>query len=371
MYNSKIFKVGVGVLLLFLIIYVGVQISFVFRPIVIIFEALFVSFLIAGILYYLTAPLNDFFCSHKVPRSLSVLLVFLVIIALFALLGLAIGPILSAEAIALIDTLPQKAEQLRELLLSIYEHPLLGRFINVNAGSFDYESIAEYISSLALQSVSGLAAGLGGLLDFIGNLLTAVVIVPFLLYYMLKERGAGVLTDLADRYAPLGYRDSVKTALSEINSTLGVYFKGVGIVCLCVGIMAYIGFLVIGLEYALILAIFIMITNVVPFIGPWIGAIPAVLVGLLTSPLLMLQVIIVVVVVQQIESFVITPQVMGRRVALSPLAIILVILIAGRLAGLVGIIIAVPAFTALKITSNHIYSHLVTRQGDRDEAING
>jgi predicted PurR-regulated permease PerM len=369
MYNSKIFKAGVGILLLFLIIYLGVQISFVFRPIVIIFEALFVSFLIAGILYYLTAPLNDYFCSHKIPRTLSVLLVFLVIIALFALLGLAIGPILSAEAIALIDTLPQKAGQLRQLLLSIYEHPLLGRFINVDASNFNYESIAEYISSMAMRSVSGLAAGLGGLFDFVGNLLTAVVIVPFLLYYMLKERGEGVLTDLADRYAPFGYRDSVKTALIEINGTLGVYFKGVGIVCLCVGIMAYIGFLIIGLEYALILAIFIMITNVVPFIGPWIGAIPAVLVGLLTSPLLMLQVIIVIVVIQQIEGFFITPQVMGRRVALSPLAIILVILIAGRLAGLVGIIIAVPAFTALKITSSHIYSHLVT--GDRDRPING
>jgi len=124
-----------------------------------------------------------------------------------------------------------------------------------------------------------------------------------------------------------------------------------------VGILAYIGFLIIGLEYALILSIFIMITNVVPFLGPFIGSIPAVIIGLLDSPLTMLIVIILIIIVQQIESMLISPQIMGRKLSLSPLAIIVIVLVSGRLGGLLGIILAIPTFTVLKIIVNHIYEY--------------
>ena len=123
------------------------------------------------------------------------------------------------------------------------------------------------------------------------------------------------------------------------------------------GILSYIGFLIIGLDYALLLSIFIMVFNIIPWLGPFIGAIPAVIVGLLDSPLMMLEVLVIIVIVQQIESLLVSPQVMGRKLALSPLAIILIVLVAGRLSGLLGIILAIPVFTILKIIAAHIYEH--------------
>lgn len=356
MYQSRLFQTGAAILMLFLIIYLGVQISFVFRPIVVIFETLFFSFLVAGILYYFTAPLTDLLTGRKVPRGLAIFVVFLVILALLFLLGLAVGPVFAAEVARLVDHLPQTVNQLQRSLLELIEQPWLVWFIDIESG--EVEDLTGRISDLAVGSVTGLVAGLTGFIDFLGNLFTAVVVIPFLLFYMLKERGRGQLQIVVDRYAPASYRESLSGALGEINTTLAAYFQGIGLVCLCVGVMAFAGFQIIGLDYALMLAVFILITNVVPFIGPWIGAMPAAFVGLMDSPLTMVKVIIVIIIVQQIESFFITPQVMGRKVALSPLAIILVIIVAGRLAGLLGIIVAVPVFTVLKIVVNHIYVYI-------------
>ena len=355
MWDSKIFKVGTAILLAFLIIYVGSQITFIFRPLVIAFEALFISFLIAGILYYFTYPLCDLISSRRVPRPLAILIVFIVIIGIFFLLGLAIGPILAEEVTKLIITIPDKIETLKQLIEQMEGNPLVARLFDIEA--LDLENLVERVSSIASSAVTGLITSITSIIDFLTGIFMTVIIVPFLLYYMLKEKGKAGIPDAVKRIAPAKYAKNINRALAEMNKMLASYFQGLGLVCFFVGVLAYIGFLIIGLEFSLILAIFIMITNVVPFIGPFIGAIPAAFVGLLDSPLLMLQVVIVIVIVQQLESLVISPQVMGRKMALNPLAIILIVLVAGRLGGLLGIILAVPTFTVLKIIANHVYEH--------------
>ncbi|MFU8795408.1 MAG: AI-2E family transporter, partial [Dethiobacteria bacterium] len=311
MWDSKLFKAGIGILLLFLIIYIGSQITFIFMPLVVAFEALFISFLIAGILYYFTYPLSDWLSSRKVPRPLAIIIVFLIIIGLLTLLGLAIGPILSAEITKLIVSLPDQVENLKRLLESIEGNPLVARFLNIDA--LDLNNLTNRLTSTAYTAVTGIVTSISNLFDFITGIFMTIVIVPFLLYYMLKEKGKNMIPDAITKIAPEKYADKINRALAEMNKMLASYFQGLSVVCLFVGVLAYIGFLVIGLEFALILSIFIMITNVVPFLGPFIGAIPAAFVGLLDSPLLMLQVIVVIVIVQQLESLVISPQIMGRK----------------------------------------------------------
>jgi predicted PurR-regulated permease PerM len=142
---------------------------------------------------------------------------------------------------------------------------------------------------------------------------------------------------------------------------LSSYIQGQIIVSICVGILAYIAFLIIGLDYPLVLALVAMFTNVIPFIGPWIGTIPAVIVGLLNSPFMALLVVLAVVVVQQIESNLISPQVMGRKLSIHPLTIIFLLLVAGRFAGLLGLILAVPTYAVGKVLVLHIYRLWVLR----------
>ena len=172
---------------------------------------------------------------------------------------------------------------------------------------------------------------------------------------MLAESGRGTVPKVVGKLTPRPYVERTLRSLVEINNQLASYVQGLGLVCILIGILAYIGFLIIGLEFALVLAVFVLITNVVPILGPFIGAVPAVLIAAIDSPLMILKVIIVIVIVQQLDAMVIRPQVVGRKLAISPLAIILVVLLAGRLGGLLGIILAVPIFTVIKIVATQAY----------------
>jgi predicted PurR-regulated permease PerM len=112
--------------------------------------------------------------------------------------------------------------------------------------------------------------------------------------------------------------------------------------------------LILGVAFPLVLAIIVGITNLIPYIGPIIGAVPALLVALLEQPLLALKVLILIIVVQQVESQLITPYVIGRSVRMHPLAIILALLLAGKLFGIVGLILAIPTVIVLRILGKHL-----------------
>ncbi|MCJ7806655.1 MAG: AI-2E family transporter, partial [Clostridia bacterium] len=317
MWESKLFRAGMGILLVFLIIYIGSQITFIFRPLVVAFEALFISFLISGILYYFTYPLCDWLSKRKVPRPLAIIAVFILVVGMVILLGLAIGPILADEFTKLAVSLPGRIDALQQIIENLEGNPLVIRLFDTEV--LDINNITERLASLASATITRIATSVTGLFDYLTNFFITIVIVPFLLYYMLREKGKNLFSDQVARFIPQKHAADVNRALAEMNKMLAAYFQGLGLVCLLVGILAYIGFLIIGLEFALILSIFILVTNIVPFIGPFIGAIPAAFVGLLDSPLMMLKVIVVIVIVQQLESLVISPQVMGRKMALSPL----------------------------------------------------
>lgn len=353
MWDSKLFRTGIGVLLVLLIIYVASQITFIFYPFVAIFEVLFFSFLISGLLYYLTVPFVDLLHRHKLPRSAAITLIYVLTVALMVLLVVTVGPVIHVEFIRLMENMPDSLGETKILLSAL---DVYARLLSLEAVSVD--NIADSVAGNISRAVAQLVTSLDVLFNFITRAFMTLVIVPFLLYYMLNEKGNAPVSGLVKYMAPQGYAEEINKTLEEMNKLLGLYVQGLATVCLCVGILAYIGFLIIGLEYAMILSIFILVTNIVPFLGPFIGVIPALVVGFIESPLMMLQVGVVIVIVQQMESLLISPQVLGRKLSLSPLAIILIVLVAGRLGGLPGIVLAVPIFTMLKIITTHLYEHM-------------
>ena len=356
MWKSGFFKTGIGILLLFLIIYIGSKISFVFQPFVVIFQTLFFAFLISGLLYYLTVPFVDWLNKHKLPRPVAILIIYLLALGLFTFIGFAAGPILLRQSSGLVENIPEKVEEAQQWLITLENTPLGARFIDSEAMNID--NITENIANSIGNTFSRILTNIIALTEFFTGILMTIVIIPFLLYYMLSKKDEGKIPGLISHLAPQDYAEPINSTLKEMNKLLGLYVQGLTIVCLCVGILSYFGFLIIGLDYALLLAIFITFTNIVPFLGPFIGAIPAVIVAILDSPLMLLKVVIVILVVQQVESLFISPQIMGRKLNLSPLAIILVVLVAGRLGGLIGIILAIPIFTMIKIIASHIYDEI-------------
>lgn len=190
-----------------------------------------------------------------------------------------------------------------------------------------------------------------------------LVLVPFFLIYMLKDH---------ERFAPFvakffkGEKKTwIRKTLADIDETLKTYIQGQLLVSFLVGVMLFIGYISIGLKYSLLLALFGMLTNVIPFLGPYLAVIPAMVIAFIQDPIMALWVAIIMLVAQQIESNLITPNVMGKSLDIHPLTVITIILSAGSLAGLWGIILAIPTYAVIKAIVSNIYAH---REDIRDTA---
>lgn len=144
--------------------------------------------------------------------------------------------------------------------------------------------------------------------------------------------------------------------LHDIDTVLRSYIQGQLLISFLLAVLLFIGYLSIGLEYALLLAIFGLFMNLIPFIGPWISAVPPIIIGFIQDPKTGILAAIVMVVAQQIESNLITPNVMGKTLDIHPLTVITVILAAGNIGGFLGIIIAVPTYAVGKAIVKNIYA---------------
>lgn len=151
--------------------------------------------------------------------------------------------------------------------------------------------------------------------------------------------------------------------MTEMNHQISSYIRGQIIVSFCIGCLLYLGYLIIGLEYSLVLAIIAACTAVVPYLGPAIAITPALIVAIVTSPVMLIKMIAVWTVVQLIEGKFISPQIMGKSLRIHPITIIFVILTAGKLFGIFGIILAVPGYAVLKVMAMHLFKWFELRSG--------
>jgi len=168
-------------------------------------------------------------------------------------------------------------------------------------------------------------------------------------------------------FIPKKHRTHIIKLLTDIDSALGNYVRGQFIVCLIVGVLAYLGYWIIGMPYPLLLASVVMVFNIIPYLGPFFGAAPAIIMASTISFKMVLLVAGVNLAVQILEGNVISPQVVGRTLHMHPLLIIFVLLIGGELAGIVGLILAVPFFAVLKVLFQHMWVYYKNRKTTETE----
>lgn len=349
--DGKFFRIGYAIIIIFLIIYLGTLIDFIFTPLVVLVKTLFAPILLGGILYYLFRPFVNLL-SKKIPRGLSILILYLSAIAFFTTLIVFIGPEVRKQVNNLVDNLPYFVNEVRVWVLQLQQYEIVAKL--QESEMFELEELVTRFSSFINNFVSQLGSNIASFIGFITNIVMIIIIIPFVLFYMLYE-GDKIPKNFIKFFAKK-HQGDVQKILHDMDHALSSYIQGQIIVSVCVGILCYIGFLIIGLDYSLILALIIMFTNVIPFIGPWIGTIPSVLVGFFFhSPLMALLVIVVIVIVQQMESNIISPQVMGKKLSIHPLTIIFLIIVAGRFAGFLGLILAVPTYAVGKVIVSHAY----------------
>jgi len=355
MFQNKWYRALFWALTIFLVIWVGTQISFVFEPIKVILALVTVPLIIAGLLYYFLVGIVDFLEKRlKGKRPLAVGITLAGLVLVFTLVFSILGPVLGEQISALVNALPSIAKELRVQAFavrdSLMQNDFLSRFIRENDDMFtDFtNNITSYLGDI----FGNIASSLGQFVGFITSAVITIVVIPFMLLYMLLDGKR--LPDSLVKWLPSSYETETRKILHDMHKTVQNYVNAQLIVAFFVGITSLIGLWIIGLDYAILLALFMMVTRIIPYVGPFLGAAPAVVVAFIQDPIKVLWVIVVIIIVQQIESNVISPLIQGKSLKVHPLTIIIVLLVAGNLAGIIGMLIAVPTYAVAKVVVQNI-----------------
>ncbi|WP_449354999.1 AI-2E family transporter [Virgibacillus natechei] len=363
MVHKRWFQIMIFFILLFLLIWLISITDFIFIPVVQLLGAVAFPIIGAGILYYLTKPVMHLFERFKINRVISIILVFLLLILLIFLFVLYIWPIAERQITNLIRTIPSMITAVENFIYywqSNYTNIPDQILTAINDFS---DNIPQHIENI----VNNLFGFIG---SFIGQLVTIIaglVLIPFFLFFMLKDEDKLVpfITQVFEKEKA----DNIRSLLGKVDNVLTSFIQGQLIVSFCVGVLLFIGYLIIDLNYALALSLFAMITNVIPYLGPFIAVAPALIVGVIQDPINLIWVSLIMIIAQQIESTLISPNVMGQALNLHPLTIITVILAAGSIAGFVGILFAVPFYAVLRTIIVHFYDTYVETKKNKKDAL--
>lgn len=336
--KKPFFEYAIGTLLVAIILYFVSKLNFLLFPLQVIITTIFAPILLAGLLYYILRPPLRLL-TKKIPRPAGILVLFSAIFILVILIIYYFGPTVKNQAESLVELAPQTIETAvaaSERFLADFE--LAGM-----TGVEMQEAIVGYAESVSEELMGNVI----GFLGFLLNLAVVLIVVPFILFFLLKDDDKFIPATI--KYLPEDRRPEGEKLMRDVDKALSDYIVGQVTVALIVGILMYIGYLIIDIDYALALAIFAMFLIIVPFLGPLIGIMPALAVSLMNGDWFMaLKVVIVLLVVQQLEGNLITPNIMGSRLNIHPLTIILLLLVAAALYGFVGILVAIPAYAVLK-----------------------
>jgi predicted PurR-regulated permease PerM len=345
--QNRFFKVCLSIICLLLIVYLTAKVDFLFKPLFALFNVLIVPFMLAGFFYYLLRPLVTYLTERKLNKIAAILLIYLVLTAIVVLFLIVVWPMLQTQLTNFIDSAPKLIQDFQDQIKSLQKNRLVSMLVS------NESDISTKLSEYLNKGISAASTYVSSVVAMITSFVIVVATAPIILYYMLKESDhipSSVLHIIPRRYQKEG-----KEVISEIDDALSGFIVGrVTITCL-LAIMMYIGFLLIGLPYSLLLAAVSFILNIIPYVGPILGAVPVIIVAFIDSPTMVIWALIVVLLAQQIESSVLSPFIYGKRLDMHPMTTIILLLAAGDIAGILGVILAIPAYMVVKIIVVHIY----------------
>lgn len=311
-------------------------------------EVLLTFFLGAILAYLLFRPVR-WIENRGMKRVWAILLLYLLVISVLSLALFLAIPAIVRELTGLAHLYPQYAQQVQEFTATI-DHMNMPAKLNT--------VINQNLARVEKGIYTGLSNFLGGLYVLFGKVL-ALIFSPILAFYMMNdwEKIRDVFLSL---FSPQSRREAVNI-FSEIDVVLIEFIKGHLMVASLVGCSVGLSALLLGVRFPLLLGIVTGICDLVPYFGPLLGAIPAVGVALTDSMRLAVYMGLAILVIQQIESNIITPRIMGSKLGLHPLTIVFALLAGGKLMGIWGMLFAVPVFASMKVILGRAYLWLVDR----------
>lgn len=361
LYETRFMKFMGGKNLLFtllILIAIGVtififnQVSYIFKPFIIIINTIAAPIIVSMILYYLFNPLINLMERYNISRLWGIIILFLMIIGVITLAINLLIPIIGHQFKSFINNLPLYIDQINEFIEKVTNYSLISDFYDQIQEQLDV--FANNLPSLVTDYFDGFGSKIQNFAEAIVNISVVVMTTPFILFFMLKDGHR--FKNFSTKLMPPKFRVGYKELLDKMSTQVGSYIQGQIVVSLCIGALLFIGYNIIGLEYSLTLASIAAVTSVVPYIGPAIAISPAIIMALITSPIMLLKLIVIWTIIQFIEGHLISPNIMGKTLKIHPLTIIFVLLSAGNLLGIIGVILGIPAYAILKVFVSHLYT---------------
>ncbi len=315
----------------------------------------FIPFIMAIVISYLLHPLVIKLENKKIKRSIGIILIYLIFGISLAVLTIFVVPQLINNTRELINILPGITMEYRNNfngmvnIISASKWPddiKSAIFREINNGA----QVAENTIIVMLKNtLSGLMKTVSTAFDLILSMIIA--------YYILKD--AEYFKNVSLSLVPRKWRNGIIGACREINGVLSNFIQGQILTALIVGILESIGLMIVRVKYPLILGMIGGIANIIPYFGPFIGAIPAVAVALIESPMKAVLTIIVFVIIQQLDNGFISPKIIEGRVGLHPVTTILAVLIGGEFFGIIGMLVSVPIAAMIKVIGKRTIESIV------------
>jgi len=285
---------------------------------------LFIGFIIMSAL----RPTVDWSEKRRIPSVVSILFIYILVFGVFG--------------VSLVSTIPSLVVQFGHFIQALPS--FIARVIpnlNIDLNAFS-QQIAPLSQNLVMLTVS-----------VFSNIITIVTVLVFTFYLLLERKhteavlASFISEDLAKR---------INSVIERIELRMGAWVQGQLLLMLFIGVLSYIGLLVLKVDFVLPLAILAGLLEIVPTIGPIFSAIPAVIIGLSISPVTALMVGVLFFIIQQLENTLIVPYIMKKSIGLSPILTIISLMIGGKLAGITGVVLAVPVVLVIQEILHELFS---------------
>ena len=295
--------------------------------------------------------------SRLMPRGLAILASFLLLVVLVVLGALFFVPLVVEQFAALIRAVPGIASTVERYLSNA-----LDALQDRNLLPSDPQQLISRVREDLVGAVRSVAGNvLGGAFGLITSTFSFAVTLFGVIFI-----GAYLLVDVRRikaaylRAAPHGYRRDAKTLWEAFGYSLSRYLGGLALVLAIQGVISALGLLLLGVPYALVLGAFVSVAAVIPYLGAWLSAIPAVLVALTVSPTTALLTAVLFLGIQQLEGNFLTPKIQGNTLRVHPVLVLLAVIVGGGLGGIVGVIVAVPSLAVGRVLFDFFRVRLTT-----------
>ena len=353
MLDNKVVSVMLMILLFLIIIFMLHKVEFIFAPVAEFFRAVGAPIIIAGVFYFLLNPMVDWAeRRYNFPRIATISIQFLVLVVLIVW-GLAVFiPWVSSQIGSLVEEWPtywHKIVHMVDQFTSNKQFNAINKWFNTTNTEIS-SWLQDYSAEYAKKGLHGVSSVVGT----VTSVVIAIITFPFVLFYLLKD--GHQMPAYVAKFLPAKARRSFLETLKEISTQISNYIRGQIAVAFAVMIMFAIGYTIIGLPYGWLIAIVAGILNIIPFLGSFLAMVPAIVVGIFVSPIMLISVLIVFMIEQTLEGRLISPKLLGSSMKIHPVTVLIVLLSAGNVFGILGVVFGVPGYAILKVLIYRFYS---------------